>query len=184
MSRTCQFCWGRGEMFISPPDFLPDKDVGQLELFFFSFFFPFMDWWIGINKRTLHYHFGLPCQVLTPRLHSAFALHLSDLTSSCFPSVPHIRPRVRVEMPPGHSTKKHTTSLTTPPPPTQHPIHPPSCRAFVCHFSSAHPNMCKGACTCFTCTRRYTSGCYTLHLTHTEAGLYGSSKARKQGCAH
>lgn len=30
----------------------------------------------------------------------------------------------------------------------------------------------------------YAGGRCTLHLTHTDAGLYGFSKARKQGCAH
>lgn len=34
-----------------------------------------------------------------------------------------------------------------------------------------------------TYTCKYTS-CCTPHLTHADAGLYGFSKARKQGCAH
>lgn len=45
---------------------LPDKDMGQVDDWGTEFvcFFRFIDWWTGINKRTLHYHFLILCQVI------------------------------------------------------------------------------------------------------------------------
>lgn len=49
----------------------------------FLFCFRFIDWWTGINERTLHYHFLILCQVIPPP--PVFILHLrcNSLISFC-----------------------------------------------------------------------------------------------------
>lgn len=66
---------------------LPDKDMGQVDDWGTEFvcFFRFIDWWTGINKRTLHYHFLILCQVIILFFPPVFILHLlcSSLISFC-----------------------------------------------------------------------------------------------------
>lgn len=126
----------------------------------FLFCFRFIDWWTGINERTLHYHFLILCQVIPPpSLHSSFALQLSDfiLSCRCFPSVSRIYLGVHDEMASGHSAKKYRRSLEKK---QTHHVLPPHA-AFACHFLSAHSDVCKWA---RTCTRAGTHVCTYVHM--------------------
>lgn len=100
---------------------LPDKDMEKVddwgtEFFIYLFFLRLIDWWTDINKRTLHYHCLILCQVIILSPPSVFILHF--LCSSlilfwnatafllCLASILGCLLRVLDEMASGHSTKK------------------------------------------------------------------------------
>lgn len=65
---------------------LSEKDIEQVDDVGITTplrFFRFIDWWTGINKRTLLYHFLFPCQVAVPSSPPVFILHslCTSLTS-------------------------------------------------------------------------------------------------------
>ena len=182
---------------------LPEKGMGQVDEWGTTTalsFFRFIDCcWTSINKRALLYHFLFLCQapILSSPLSSFFILsaplwflisfrgavaillHLASLLGCLlwgpwWNGVRSLQQRIM--------EKTH-----------YHIVSSPHHAALVCHFLSAHSNMCEWACACTRAGTHmcacihvdvHSCGCCTLHLTHTDAGLYGFPKARKQGSAH
>lgn len=147
-------------------------------------FFRFIDWWTGINKRALLYHFLFLCQVAVLSSPPVFILHslCTSLTShfilwcSCHPSASCISPgmsswglccrwwngvwSVHKKKKKRKKKQAHGRKNTTlcPPPSCSFSLSLPQHVIQTCVSDHAHAH---------THMRAHSCGCCTLHLTHT-----------------